>query len=78
LIICHVHSENLEDQQVATQAAEQTYDRYHRDYSVAVAIRKVASNHFLRVAMFGRIPERNAFVGRVSTQEELAFLSGLA
>lgn len=31
-------------------------------------------NHYERIKMFGRIPERNVYLGRKSTESEIAFI----
>ena len=59
------HSEDLADQELAvslfTALGDADYTRY------AIAHRDI-------IARFGRFPHRNAFLGRPSTPEELAFL----
>ena len=38
------------------------------------SLKQIARNHRDRVEAFGRIPERNKVLGRVSTEKELVFM----
>jgi len=70
------HSEQLEDQELAVtlmQALAESAPPDQKptfDYFSNFAIR-----HRDIVARFGRFPHRNAILGRVSSQEELTFLT---
>ena len=59
------HSEELVDQERSVQLFTDLGDDNYLDY---------AHRHFQIVARFGRFPHRNAVLGRVSSDEELAFL----
>lgn len=59
------HSEALEDQEYSVQLFSDLPDAELLDYAV---------RHRDVVARFGRFPHRNSFVGRESTEEEIAFL----
>jgi uncharacterized protein (DUF924 family) len=63
------HSETLEDQ-VRCVALHETM----RDHPVCAAEMAAVRRHHDIIARFGRFPHRNAFLGRPSTAEELAFL----
>jgi uncharacterized protein (DUF924 family) len=41
------------------------------------AMKKIIHNHSERILLFGRIPERNKILGRISTSEELTYLKAL-
>ena len=58
------HAENTDDQRLAVQL-NQALDP--KDF-------KWAKEHAAIIRRFGRFPHRNALLGRVSTEEELAFL----
>ncbi|MFS2157110.1 DUF924 family protein [Pseudomonas sp. Pseusp122] len=58
------HAENTDDQRLAVQL-NQALDP--KDF-------KWAKEHAAIIQRFGRFPHRNALLGRVSTEEELAFL----
>ncbi|MCS3468223.1 uncharacterized protein (DUF924 family) [Pseudomonas sp. JUb42] len=60
------HAENNDDQRLAVQL-NQALDP--KDF-------KWAKEHAAIIQRFGRFPHRNALLGRVSTEEELAFLEG--
>lgn len=54
---------------------KETYKRHHPD--IIVAMERIIDNHSIRINLFGRIPERNKIIGRLSTKQEDAFLSAL-
>jgi uncharacterized protein (DUF924 family) len=60
------HSERLEDQRESV--------RVFTDLGDAEALR-YAHDHYALIERFGRFPSRNAALGRVSTPEEVAYLS---
>lgn len=61
------HSEALEDQELSVRLfTERTADATNTEY---------ARRHFDIIRRFGRFPHRNAVLGRISTPEEVVFLS---
>lgn len=60
------HSESLADQEQAVALMTSLGEKEQIDY---------AEQHRAIIARFGRFPHRNAVLGRVSTPEEIAFLS---
>jgi uncharacterized protein (DUF924 family) len=44
---------------------------------VLQSLRRISNNHRDRMRMFGRVPERNKFLGRESSEQELAYMKGM-
>jgi uncharacterized protein (DUF924 family) len=63
------HSENADDQALAVHLIEPLGNEYWTRYALA---------HQRAIARFGRFPLRNAALGRVSTTDEIAYLSEAA
>jgi uncharacterized protein (DUF924 family) len=61
------HSEDADDQALAVRLIEALGNEYWTRYAVA---------HQVAIARFGRFPFRNAALGRPSTAEEIAYMSG--
>ena len=59
-----MHSENLEDQNLSAQLF--INDPYSHEY---------AKRHMEIIKKFGRFPHRNVILGRISTEEEVSFLT---
>lgn len=74
IIICYVHSENFEDQKYIKDFV-QKFSLNNKQLLQSLSI--IVNNHFTRVSLFGRIPERNRILSRTSTQKELSYLSEL-
>jgi uncharacterized protein (DUF924 family) len=80
LLICLCHSENMDHQSFVREyvnklkSDEKLYASYKEILNTMV---KISDNHYTRVANFGRIPERNKFVGRENTTDENIFLNNL-
>jgi uncharacterized protein (DUF924 family) len=64
------HSEDLVDQQESLRLQR----RLARENAECANFVKYAEEHLATVERFGRFPQRNAILGRVSTPEEIAFL----
>lgn len=62
----YINSENISDQRLALF--------YVRERTKEDAWLKIAERNFQIIDHFGRFPDRNAALGRASTQEEIAFL----
>lgn len=73
-----MHSESLDDHELATAKYESLVDdaRARAPQQVATFENNLAYEHRHReiIQRFGRYPHRNAILGRASTPEELAFL----
>jgi len=79
VLICLLHSEDLAIQtKVKNHCLDLLNDPMLQSYhTVLVQLKTIAGNHFDRVLNFGRIPERNVFLGRISTPEEDAYLKAI-
>jgi uncharacterized protein (DUF924 family) len=64
------HSEDLVDQEKSLRVQRQLAQE-NPDCAIFV---KYAEEHLATVARFGRLPQRNAILGRLSTPQEAAFL----
>ena len=60
------HSEDLADQDLSVALFEAHDDEMYLDYAI---------RHREVIAEYGRFPHRNAYLGRVSTPEEVAYLA---
>ena len=67
-----IHSEEITDHEMAYYLA----DKYLQDYTGVTDIKKFWNAHTLVIKKFYRYPHRNEILGRVSTEEEVAFLKG--
>ena len=64
------HSENMEDQHRSMALYRSLPDHPERENWI-----DYAHKHFVIIERFGRFPHRNEVMGRVSTDEEVAFLT---
>ena len=71
-VICIVHSEKLEDQERVVAFAESL----PMD-TLGVTFRAIGRNHRDRIALFGRFPERNKYLGRVTTDSERVYMESI-
>jgi uncharacterized protein (DUF924 family) len=72
MILPLIHSEEITDHDMAYYLL----DKYLKDHSRLVDIKKIWREHTLVIKRFYRYPHRNKILGRVSTKEELVFLNG--
>lgn len=75
LLLVFIHSERLEDLRVTTlllSSMEQQMTERFPD--VLMSLKQIAENHKIRMERFGRIPERNIFLNRQSTDDEIAVM----
>ena len=67
-----IHSEEITDHEMAYQLL----DKYLKDHSGIVDIKKFWQDHTSVIKKFHRYPHRNEVLGRKSTPEEIEFLNG--
>jgi uncharacterized protein (DUF924 family) len=72
MILPLIHSEEITDHDMAYYLA----DKYLKDHSGLVEIKKFWKDHTLAIKRFHRYPHRNEVLGRESTREEIEFLKG--
>lgn len=74
-ILVYIHSEDIEDVAKVEALLEDIRIPMKLYEPVWFALTGIAKNHRERMRLFGRIPERNRFLGRTSTLMELSYLS---
>ena len=74
VIICFMHSENIADHEAIQAFAATTLTNQHLDPCVRSALKQMIACHCKRIALFGRIPERNMILNRVSSLAEVLYL----
>ena len=67
-----IHSEEITDHEMAYYLL----DKYLKDHSDLIEIKKFWKDHTKAIRKFHRYPHRNKILGRESTQEEIKFLNG--
>ena len=80
VLIGMCHAENKERQEKLVTALKTNQFLLHqKNYEIVFhGIHDIVQNHFERIELFGRFPERNKILKRYSTEEEIAFLNGLS
>ena len=77
LIICLAHSENITDHYLIKEKLSSIKKDKKCDYSIYQALYTITINHRDRIELFGRIPERNKILNRISTENELIYLNSI-
>jgi uncharacterized protein (DUF924 family) len=75
--ICLLHSENIHDQNIVQDNLQKIKLNSKCDYSLYIALFNISKNHLDRIKLFNRFPERNKIVGRISTHDELVYMSSI-
>lgn len=75
IVLAYIHSEDPADVHVVVKLLERLRGELE-SYCPPVwgALTGIAENHRTRMTAFNRIPERNVFLGRPSTQKEIDFM----
>ena len=77
-LICLIHSENLEHLHLVQDLIERHVDGHPSiDSNLLASLNGIVKNHYDRIQLFGRIPERNRFIDRSSTPSEIAFMNAV-
>jgi uncharacterized protein (DUF924 family) len=71
-ILVYIHSENMTDLEIVKILLSKI--DLSSLPSIKTALHGIAKNHSDRMKLFGRIPERNKYLGRESTASELAYM----
>ena len=74
-ILVYIHSEDIHDLEKVNEYINKISSEMGNFPSVFTALKGVAKNHYDRMIMFGRIPERNILLNRKSTAEEESYLA---
>lgn len=79
IIICLIHSEQIEHLELVQRLIEQYIAKHPCiDSNLLSSLNGIATNHYDRLRLFGRIPERNRFIDRESTPAEIAFMKAVS
>jgi len=73
-ILVYIHSEDKQDLEKVETLLKDISDDMRNYPTIYLALKGIAKNHRDRMMMFGRIPERNKFLQRESTEKELSYL----
>jgi uncharacterized protein (DUF924 family) len=78
IIICLIHSEQIEHLDLVKSLIQQYVVKNPSiDSNLLTSLNGIARNHYDRIQLFGRIPERNRFIGRQSTPAEISFMKAV-
>lgn len=78
IIICLIHSEKLDHLNLAQSLINRHLARNSMmDPRILESLNGIAKNHTDRILLFGRIPERNRWIGRESKPEELIYMRSI-
>jgi len=77
ITICLLHSETLAHHDLVSKLLDVIRWSRSLDGNLFTSLKQIAINHRDRIVMFGRIPERNRYLKRISTSQELAFMSAV-
>jgi uncharacterized protein (DUF924 family) len=74
-LICLIHSEDVEDQEYVKKEIDFLKESYREEFIQVISMLSgIHKNHMERVQLFGRIPERNVYLGRESTPAEISYI----
>lgn len=71
-----IHSECLDDHTTVEQHLSVLHSQHNN--GILKTLKEIAKRHHLRIAMFGRFPEREVIKGSVLTEQELIFLNNVS
>ncbi len=78
IIMSLIHTESLEVLKTAENIIKQLKEKYCVKYNdIFNSLNNIFINHFDRIKLFGRIPERNKFLNRNTSEEEKIYLKSL-
>jgi uncharacterized protein (DUF924 family) len=79
LVLVYIHSEDVADvaRVEALLARVKASPEFGRYSEVWPSMTGIATNHRDRMLLLGRVPERNQWLGRASTQQELAYMAAV-
>ena len=78
IIICLIHSEQIEHLELVENLIKKhLMTNPSIDSNLLNSLNGIVTNHYDRLRLFGRIPERNRFIHRQSTSAEIAFLNAV-
>ena len=74
-LLVYIHSEDKADLEIVERLLKDLEPSFRNFPSIEKALKGIATNHRDRMNLFGRIPERNRFLGRPTTEAEAIYLS---
>jgi uncharacterized protein (DUF924 family) len=77
IVVCMLHSEDINDHNIIIELLPKIKINPKCDPKLYISLYNIFKNHNERIIMFGRIPERNKFLSRISTEQEKAFLQSV-
>jgi uncharacterized protein (DUF924 family) len=77
VLICLIHSEDLTIQMQVQEWIKINRAKLNTFASLSPVFIQLTKNHFDRISIFGRIPERNSILNRLSSAKEIAYMSCL-
>ena len=79
ILICFLHSESIDDQKyVGESISWLKTEEYSNQYNEIIDhLELIHKNHYERIMLFGRIPERNKYLGRTSKEDELVYIKSV-
>jgi uncharacterized protein (DUF924 family) len=78
VILSHCHQENPNVHMNCKELMNKLKLKYMSSNNVIInTLNNLFNNHYDRVSLFGRIPERNNILGRKSTDNEIAYMKSL-
>jgi uncharacterized protein (DUF924 family) len=77
IILVYIHSEDINDLEITNKLLDDIKEPMQNYPSLWTSLTGIAKNHYDRMTMFGRIPERNKFLNRVSTPGEINYINSI-
>ncbi len=78
IILAFSHQECLQSHKMCALFIEKIKEKFEKNYfEITNTLITLFQNHYDRIQLFGRIPERNKILNRQSTHQELVFMSSL-
>jgi len=72
--LCYVHSEDISDHIAIEHIPKKLSESVFNHPMVNQSLSAIMANHRDRIETFGRVPERNRYLGRVSSTEEKVYM----
>ncbi len=78
ITLSYCHQESLEDQKYYEHIIHKVCNKYQNShYEIIKSLKNIFYNHFDRIKLFGRIPERNIFLNRQTSTQEKVYMDNL-
>lgn len=78
IVLSFCHQESLSEHKLCEQILNKLYDKYKNSNSMIMeSLKNIFHNHYDRIKLFGRIPERNRLLNRQSTILETVYMDNL-